>query len=152
MLAPMSLAERHKAFFYAAVTTVTSVLGGILGYLIGWLLVGAIEPWLLASGYAEAYQHARTLFDQYGVWIVFIAGFSPIPYKVFTISAGAAAMNFPGFVIASLIGRGARFFLVAGLIYAGGPGAAGQIRRVVDLVGWITVAAIGGILVWLAVT
>ena len=152
MLAPMSLAERGKAFFFAGVTTLTSVLGGVLGYVIGWLLIGSLEPWLMDSHYAGAYQHARQLFDDYGVWIVFIAGFSPIPYKVFTISAGAAVMNFPAFVVASLIGRGARFFLVAGLIYAGGPTANEQIRRYVDLIGWITVAAVAGILLWLAVS
>ncbi len=152
MLAPMALANRSRAFFYAALTTVTSVLGGVLGYLIGWLLISSIEPWLLDSGYAQAYLHARQLFVDYGVWVVFIAGFSPIPYKVFTIGAGAAGMNFPGFVIASLIGRGARFFLVAGLIYAGGPSAAAQIRRFVDLIGWIVVAAVVALLAWLAVT
>ncbi|MEL6949280.1 MAG: YqaA family protein [Pseudomonadota bacterium] len=152
MLAPMALAERARAFFYAAVTTVTSVLGGILGFAIGWFLLASIEPWLLESHYAEAYLTAQRWFEDYGIWIVFVAGFSPIPYKVFTIGAGAAAMNFPAFVAASLIGRGARFFLVAGLMYAGGPEAANHLRRYVDLIGWIVVAAVVAVLAWIAVT
>ena len=151
MLAPMSLAERRKAFFFAAVTTVTSVAGGIAGYLIGWLLIGSIEPWLLDSGYGPGYLKALHLFEEYGIWIVFVAGFSPVPYKVFTIGAGAAAMNFPLFVIASLIGRGSRFFLVAGLIYAGGPSAEAHIRRYVDRIGWATVLIVAGILIWLGI-
>lgn len=152
MLAPMALADRARAFFYAAVTTITSVLGGILGFAIGWFLLSSIEPWLLDSGYADAYTKAQSWFDTYGVWIVFIAGFSPIPYKVFTIGAGAAAMSFPAFVVASLVGRGARFFLVAGLMYVGGPDAATHLRRYVDLIGWIVVAAVAGVLVWIGVT
>lgn len=152
MLAPMALADRAKAFFYAAVTTITSVLGGILGFAIGWFLLSSIEPWLLDSHYADAYTTAQRWFDTYGVWIVFIAGFSPIPYKVFTIGAGAAAMNFPAFVVASLVGRGARFFLVAGLMYVGGPDAETHLRRYVDLIGWIVVAAVAAVLVWIGVT
>ena len=152
MLAPMALAERRRAFFFAGLTTVTSVLGGMLGFAIGWFLLASIEPWLMASHYADAYLTAQQWFDAYGVWIVFIAGFSPIPYKVFTIGAGAAAMNFPAFVFASLIGRGARFFLVAGLIFAGGAAAASTLRRYVDIIGWVVVAAIAAVLVWIAAT
>ena len=71
---------------------------------------------------------------------------------MFTIGAGAAAMNFPAFVFASLVGRGARFFLVAGLMYAGGPDAAANLRRYVDIIGWIVVAAVVAVLAWIAVT
>ena len=152
MLAPMALAERSRAFFFAWLTTLTSVLGGMLGFAIGWFLLASIEPWLMASHYADAYLTAQRWFAAYGIWIVFIAGFSPIPYKVFTIGAGAAAMNFPAFVFASLIGRGARFFLVAGLVFAGGPAAASTLRRYVDIIGWVVVVAIAAVLIWIAVT
>ncbi|MEL7375301.1 MAG: VTT domain-containing protein, partial [Pseudomonadota bacterium] len=106
----------------------------------------------LESHYAEPYHTAQRWFEEYGIWIVFVAGFSPIPYKVFTIGAGAAAMNFPAFVVASLIGRGARFFLVAGLMYAGGPEAAHHLRRYVDLIGWVVVVAVVAVVAWIAVT
>ena len=96
MLAPMCLADRNKAFRYALVAMVFSVLGGAAGYAIGYLAFEAIEPWLKESHYWGAYQTSRSWFDSYGFWAVFIAGFSPIPYKVFTIAAGVAALGFPG--------------------------------------------------------
>lgn len=148
MLAPMALANRGRAFWYAWLTTAASVAGGLAGYLIGALLLGSIEPWLLESGYAPAYLKARGWFDDYGIWIVLVAGFSPIPYKVFTISAGAAAMNLPLFLLASVIGRGARFFLVAGLIYLGGPKMADNLRRYVDIIGWVVVVLIAAGVGW----
>ncbi|MEL7310626.1 MAG: YqaA family protein [Pseudomonadota bacterium] len=148
MLAPMALAKRQRAFFYAAVTTIASVIGGLFGYLIGAWMLGSIEPWLLESGYAEGYLKAREWFDSYGIWVVFLAGFSPIPYKVFTIGAGAAAMNLPGFLLASIVGRGARFFLVSSLIVLGGEKMETQLRRYVDVIGWGVVVLVAGGLTW----
>ena len=139
MLAPMCLADIPRAWRFAAVTTVTSLLGGIAGYAIGYYALQIIEPWLHSMGYWTAYLEGRAWFDQWGVWAVFVAGFSPIPYKIFTISAGAAALNFPGFVVASLIGRGARFFLVAGLIVAGGQRMADALPKYVERIGWAVV-------------
>ncbi|MEM9171912.1 MAG: YqaA family protein [Pseudomonadota bacterium] len=149
MLAPMALAERHRAFWFAAVTTVASVAGGVAGYLIGVFLIGSIEPWLMQSHYAESYMTALTWFDTYGIAIVFVAGFSPIPYKVFTIGAGVAAMNLPLFVMVSLVARGARYFLISGLVYLGGPQAASRIRNYVDLLGWLVVVAVILVVAWL---
>jgi len=139
MLAPMALADPSRAWRLALITTLTSVLGGILGYLIGLALFDLVEPMLHRFHYWEAYLTARQWFDQWGFWAVFLAGFSPIPYKVFTISAGAVAMSFPPFVLASMIGRGARFFLVAGLMRWGGAPMEEQLRKHVDLLGWLTV-------------
>lgn len=149
MLAPMVLAERSKAWRYAAVAAIFSVLGGVAGYAIGWSMFEAIEPWLAESHYWDAYQTARNWFDDYGVWVVFVAGFSPIPYKVFTIAAGVAALNLPAFVIASLIGRGARFFLVAGLVYAGGERFEKSLARNVEMIGWVVVALAAAVIAWL---
>jgi len=140
MLAPMCMARRHRAWRYATITTVTSLLGGIAGYGIGYFLFEAVEPWLHDMGYWPAYLKGKAWFDAWGVWAVFVAGFSPIPYKIFTISAGVAVLNFPGFVIASLIGRGARFFLVAGLVIAGGRRMEEMIPRYVERIGWAVVA------------
>ena len=139
MLAPMCLADRTKAWRYATITTFTSLLGGIAGYAIGYFLFEAIEPWLRETGYWNAYLTGKNWFDRYGVWAVFVAGFSPIPYKIFTIAAGVAVLNLPGFVIASFVGRGARFFLVAGLIVAGGDRMEALIPRYVERLGWAVV-------------
>ena len=140
MLAPMCLARPGSALSLASLTTVTSVAGGIAGYAIGYFALEAIEPLLKDLGYWDAYLTGREWFTEWGVLAVLIAGFSPIPYKIFTISAGAAAMAFPGFVIASFFGRGARFFLVAGLIALGGQRFADGLRRRIDLLGWLFVA------------
>lgn len=142
MLAPMALAQPHLAWRYATITTLASVLGGILGYIIGAFFFGAIEPLLHDYGYWERFVTAREWFVQYGVWIIFIAGFSPIPYKVFTISAGVVSMSFLPFIIASMIGRGARFFLVAGLMVWGGEKMEQALRKYVDIIGWTVVALV----------
>ena len=139
MLAPMCIADRARAWRFATVTTVMSLLGGIAGYAIGYYSLEAITPWLHDMGYWPAYLVGLQWFDKWGVWAVFIAGFSPIPYKIFTIAAGATALNLPGFIIASLIGRGARFFLVAGLIVAGGDRMAAALPKYVERIGWAVV-------------
>ena len=136
MLAPMALARPDKAWYFATLTTVASVLGGVLGYLIGLFAIDAVEPWLHQYDLWDKYQLARTWFMEYGAWAVFVAGFSPIPYKVFTIAAGAMHMAFLPFVIASAVGRGARFFLVAGLMRLGGERFSEGLRKWVDVLGW----------------
>ena len=143
MLAPMVLAQRQCAWFFAALTTLWSVLGGIVGYLIGMFLFGLVaEPIIHFYDAQAAFDSAREKFQKHGIWIVFLAGFTPIPYKLFTISAGLAAMSLMPFVAASLIGRGARFFLVAGLIYAGGKRFETQLRRYADGSGWGVVCVV----------
>ncbi|WP_058615741.1 YqaA family protein [Tepidimonas taiwanensis] len=151
MLAPMALANPQQAWRLAWLTTWTSVLGGLAGYLIGWLAFAALEPWLRGSSYWPAYQQAVAWFDAWGAWAVFVAGFSPIPYKVFTIAAGALAMPLLPFALASLVGRGARFFLVAALMRWGGARMEPLLRRHIDRIGWAVVAlvVVGGIL-WYA--
>lgn len=136
MLAPMAMARPDKAWRYALLTTLASVLGGVLGYLIGRFAFELVEPLLHQAGYWEVYLQAREWFDRWGFWAVFIAGFSPIPYKVFTVSAGVAHMALLPFVLASLVGRGLRYFLVAGLMVWGGARMQQNLRRVVDVLGW----------------
>ncbi len=139
MLAPMALADPPRAWRFATITTLASVLGGILGYLIGLLAFDAVEPFIRESGYHASYLRAVAWFDVWGFWAVFLAGFSPIPYKVFTITAGVISMAFAPFVLASLVGRGARFFLVAGLMAWGGERMERTLRKYIDTVGWLTV-------------
>ena len=140
MLAPMSMAKPKSAWWYATLTTITSVLGGLLGYAIGHFAFELIQPLVGEGGrYAESFAAAESWFREWGVWAVFIAGFSPIPYKIFTISAGVLHMALLPFVIASAVGRGARFFLVAALMAWGGERMEGVLRQYVDKVGWIMV-------------
>lgn len=147
MLAPMSLAQPRRAMFFASMTTIASTVGGVAGYLIGYFLIGAVEPMLVELGWMDGYVKVSAWFGKWGIWAVFIAGFSPVPYKLFTIAAGAAAMSMPGFVLASFVGRGARFFLVASLIRWGGEPMEKQIRRHIDTIGWLTIILL--LILWL---
>jgi membrane protein YqaA with SNARE-associated domain len=143
MLAPMSMAKPKQAWWFAALTTVTSVLGGLLGWLIGHFAFELIAPLVTAGGrYADPFAAAEQWFDEWGVWAIFIAGFSPIPYKVFTISAGVLHMALVPFLIASAIGRGARFFIVAALMSWGGERMEATLRTYIDRLGWIMVLLI----------
>nr|WP_252728196.1 YqaA family protein [Alteromonas sp. C1M14] len=140
MLAPMSMSQPHRAWRYAALTTLASVLGGIGGYVLGYFAFDVwLEPIILSAGYGEKLDTTMSWFEQYGIWVVFLAGFSPIPYKIFTISAGILSMAFAPFIIASAIGRGARFFLVAGLMRWGGAAMEAKLRDYVEILGWATV-------------
>ncbi|MBF0187572.1 MAG: DedA family protein [Magnetococcales bacterium] len=149
LLIPMVLAVPAKGLVYAAWCTVGSVIGGALGYLIGyqfWQWIG--EPIIEFYGAAEKYAHLSELFNQYDAWIVGIAAFSPIPYKLFTITAGAMHSDFGVFILTSLLARGARFFLVAGLLKWGGD----RLRNLVEehlnlLVTVLTVMVILGFVV-----
>lgn len=151
MLAPMCLADRRRAWRFAMVSTLFSVLGGVAGYFIGVALFEAIEPWLQTTHYWDGYLRSQAWFDRYSIGAIFVAGFSPIPYKVFTIAAGVAALNLPGFVFASIVGRGARFFLVAGLIVLGGDRLETTLRRYVEGIGWTVVAIAVAVIGWLSV-
>lgn len=142
MLMPMALARPDRAFYYAWITTFFSVLGGLLGYAIGFWLLESIWPLMVSMGYEAKYQQVSAFFAQYGAWIVFVAGFSPIPYKLFTITAGATSMALLPFIVASLIGRGARFFLVAWLMKIGGERFEPKIRQWIDWLGWLVVGLI----------
>ena len=143
MLAPMTLARPDKAWFYASVTSLASVTGGVFGYLLGYFAFeGLVEPLITAAGYTERYIQVVEWFKEYGFWVVFLAGFSPIPYKIFTVSAGALQMAILPFLLASAIGRSARFFLVAGLIYWGGDAMERKLREYIDVLGWLVISLV----------
>jgi membrane protein YqaA with SNARE-associated domain len=149
MLAPMTLAKPDKAWFYAGLTTAASVLGGLLGYVIGVYALEIVEPWLRNLGYFDSYLLAQAWFTKWGFWAIFFAGFTPIPYKIFTIAAGAAAMALIPFIFGSLIGRGLRFFLVAGLMRWGGASLEKQLSLWVDRLGWaMVVLLIAAYFIW----
>ena len=140
LLAPMTLAHPDRGWRYATLVTVASVLGGLFGYLIGAYGMELITPFITEWGLQPSFDQAQILFDEYGLWIVFLPGFSPIPYKLFTISAGALAMSLPLFMLASLVGRGARFYLVAAFVIWGGEHFLNMERAWMSRLGWIAVA------------
>ena len=117
MLAPMCLAQRNRAWRLAMITTISSVAGGVLGYLIGMFFFDTIGQQVIDVYHAqEKFDAAVGWFSEYGVWIVFIAGFSPIPYKLFTLTSGMLGLAVIPFILASLVGRAGQFYLVASLI------------------------------------
>lgn len=122
LLIALAVAIPKKSFKYALVCSIGSVIGGCIGYLIGWKFMAVIgDKIILFYGLAPRFDYIKNLYMTYDAWAVGIAGFTPIPYKVFTISAGAFKINFLVFFLASIISRSARFFIVGGLIFAFGP-------------------------------
>lgn len=114
----LSLSRPKRSFYFAIVSTVASVLGGIAGYMIGLYFMEAIGYNIVKLyGFSEKFDYIQNLYRRYDAWAVGIAGFTPIPYKVFTIAAGAFQIKFWVFVAASAVSRAARFFIVAALIY-----------------------------------
>lgn len=130
MLIPMVLAKPARWLWLATVTTAASVLGGVLGYVIGmWAFEAVAQPVLSLYGYGERFESFRDLFNEWGWLLVFGAGLTPFPYKVITIAAGAAALNPIIFILASIVGRGARFYAVAGILRIAGPPAQAILKK-----------------------
>jgi membrane protein YqaA with SNARE-associated domain len=140
MLIPMSLARPQRAWLYAALCTVTSVAGGLLGYAIGALLYDSVGQWLMTlyhlDGKIEAF---RKGYDEWGSLIILLKGLTPIPYKLVTITSGFAGYNLGLFIVLSLIARGGRFFLTAFLLNRYGDAARETIEKRLGL--WVTVGA-----------
>jgi membrane protein YqaA with SNARE-associated domain len=149
LLIPMALAQPRKAFRFALVATIGSVAGGALGYYIGYALLDRLaQPIIDFYHYHAAFAAFQAKFAQYGVWVILIKGLTPIPYKIVTIAAGAAAFSFPLFMGASLITRGARFFLEAVLLRKFGDPARVFIEERLGLVtGLVAAGIIGGFLI-----
>jgi membrane protein YqaA with SNARE-associated domain len=145
MLIPMILANRAKAWFYATIATVGSVIGGMAGYAIGYYLFEYIgEPILRLYGYGEKYQETAALFNEWGPWILIAKGWTPFPYKVLTIAAGAFKMSIVPFILASIVARAMRFYLVAALLFWFGEPIRDFIERRLSLVTTAFVVALVG--------
>ena len=148
MLVPMVLARRDKAFTYALICTVSSVLGGILGYAIGLFLFDSVGAWLIrVYGYGQSFDDFRAAYAEYGAWIILIKGLTPIPFKLVTIASGFAAYDFPLFVALCVVTRGARFFLVAFVVKTFGPAMLEIIEKRLALWTFILVAVLVGAIV-----
>ena len=137
MLAPMVLARPERAWWLASITTITSVAGGVFGYLIGYFLFDQIGyPILEFYHLGEDFVKIQDWFGQYGLWLVLLAGLTPIPYKLFTIAAGVLSLALLPFILASLVGRASQFFLVSTLIWWGGGRIAPMIDKWIEWIGW----------------
>ena len=145
LLIPMVLANRARAWVYATICTVTSVLGGLAGYLIGYFLFDLVgQPLLDFYGYGGKFQDFAARYNDWGAWIVFIAGVTPFPYKVITIASGVTQLDLVVFLVASVVARGARFFLVAGLLYRYGAPIRSLIERRLGLIATVATALLLG--------
>jgi membrane protein YqaA with SNARE-associated domain len=151
LLVALSLGAPRRALWFATVCALGSVLGGLAGYAIGWGIWQAVAPWFFAyvpGVTPEAFVNVQQLYDRYDFWAIFAAGFTPIPFKVFTLSAGVFSISLPVFLFASTVSRSARFFLVAGLIYLYGPPIQGFIDRHFDRLAWLfLILLVGGFVV-----
>jgi membrane protein YqaA with SNARE-associated domain len=142
---PMVLARRDRAWVYAAIATVASVLGGVAGYLIGWLVFDTVgRPLLDFYGYGAKFDDFAARYNHWGAWIVFIAGVTPFPYKVITIASGATGLPMPVFMVASVAARGLRFFVVSALLYWFGPPIRAFIERYLGLLAIVFVVLLLG--------
>ena len=140
MLIPMSLARPDRAYFYATVCTLTSVAGGVLGYVIGAYLYDSVGLWLMQLYcYGDKVDAFRAAYQEWGALIILLKGMTPIPYKIVTIASGFAAYPLVPFILLSIIARGMRFFLLAFLLHRYGP----QAREIIEkrLGFWVSVGA-----------
>jgi membrane protein YqaA with SNARE-associated domain len=145
MLIPMVLANRAKAWWYATLATISSVIGGIAGYAIGYFLFSLIgQPILKLYGHTGSLDTVKAWFNDWGVWILIAKGWTPFPYKVLTIASGAFEMAIVPFIVASIVARSMRFFLVAGLLYYFGEPIRQFIEKHLTLVTTLFVAALVG--------
>lgn len=148
LLMALTLGRPARAFLFAAVCSIGSVLGGILGYFIGRFVWQAVQGFFFTYVFSrEAFETVTRAYGEQAFWATFTAGFTPIPYKVFTIAGGVASVPFVGFVIASALSRSLRFFVVAGLIHFFGPAVKTKIERHFDVLSLVFMALlIGGFL------
>jgi membrane protein YqaA with SNARE-associated domain len=149
MLVPMVLADRRRAWRIAGVCLIASVLGGMLGYYIGYALLESVGQWLVKLyGMQDGLAQFQDWYQRYGLWVILIKGATPIPYKIVTIASGIAHFSLPVFIVASVITRGIRFYLVAGLLYRFGEPIRAFIERRLTLVtSAFVVALVGGFVV-----
>ena len=139
----MVLAKPNDAWRLAGITTIMSVVGGTFGYFIGVFFFDAYGQQILSAFNAhEVFEQTKQQYTKHGLWIILLAGFTPIPYKIFTIASGVLGIALLPFIILSFFGRGARFFLVAALIRLGGDKLEATIHKQVELLGWLAVVLV----------
>jgi len=148
LMIPMVIATPDKAIRLATITTIMSVFGAAIGYLLGWGAMSVIEPWIAQMGWLPKLESARAEFVTYGVLAVGIGAFTPAPFKIFTVTAGMLSMPFLPFLLVSLVGRAAHFYMIALLMAWAGPKMEPVVRKYIEWLGWavIVLAVIGFII------
>lgn len=136
MLIPMAMTRPQRWLRMALITALASVMGGMVGYYIGFAAYDWLHHYIVQFGYLDKFNQVIAWFDQWGVLVLFVAGFSPIPYKIFTLASGVMQMAFLPFVATAFISRAARFLLVAKLAAWGGPKIEAKLRRSIEVIGW----------------
>lgn len=148
LMIPMVIATPEKAIRLATITTLMSVFGAAIGYLLGWGAMGFIEPWITQMGWLPQLEVAREEFVKYGVLAVGIGAFTPAPFKIFTVTAGMLSMSFIPFLLVSLVGRAAHFYMIALLMAWAGPKMEPLVRKYIEWLGWaVIILAIAGFLI-----
>jgi membrane protein YqaA with SNARE-associated domain len=149
MLAPMCLAQPKRGFRYAALSLLGSVFGMFVGYAIGHYAIDLIMPWIVDFGYGDHFDDIKKQAAEHGFLMLFLAGLTPVPFKLATIAAGAVGMPLLPFFLGGVIGRGKRVFLVAGAIRLGGEKAEAWLRKNIEPIGWLALVLLAGVITWL---
>lgn len=149
MLGPMCLAKPRSGFWYATISTVFSVLGALVGYAIGYLATDWVQSWVEHFGYTENFAQIQQMAADNGFWMLLVAGFVPVPFKIFTLASGVVGMPLLPFVLGALVGRGKRTYLVAGAIWLGGERMEKQLHKHVEKLGWAVLILLLGLVAWL---
>ncbi len=145
MLAPMVLAKRERAWWLASLATITSVAGGLLGYAIGYFLFDQVGTAIIEFfGKEQAFAEVKERFLRDGVWLVLLAGVTPLPYKLCTITSGLLGLALVPFIIASIVGRAGQFFIIATVLWWGGPKIEQHLRRWMEIIGWALILLVVG--------
>jgi len=149
MLAPMCLAQPKRGWWFATISLLGSMMGMFIGYAIGYYAIEMAMPFIASMGYAGEFESIKQQAAANGFWLLLIAGFTPIPFKIFTLASGAVGMPLLPFFFGALIGRGKRVFLVAGAIRLGGERAEATLRKHIEPVGWGALLLLVGLIVWM---
>lgn len=149
MLAPMCVAQPKRGFYYASLSLLGSMAGMFIGYAIGYYAIELAMPFIEKMGYAAQFESIKQAAADNGFWLLLIAGFTPVPFKIFTLASGAVGMPLLPFFFGGAIGRGKRVFLVAGVIRLGGEKAEATLRRHIEPVGWGASVLLVGVIAWM---
>ena len=151
MLAPMCVAQPRRGFYFASLSLIGSMAGMFIGYAIGYYAIEMAMPFIEKMGYAAQFDSIKQEAAANGFWLLLIAGFTPVPFKIFTLASGAVGMPLLPFFFGGAIGRGKRVFLVAGAIRLGGEKAEATLRRHIEPVGWGACVLLVGLIGWMFV-
>jgi membrane protein YqaA with SNARE-associated domain len=149
MLAPMCLAQPKRGWWFASISLLGSLMGMFIGYAIGYYAIEMATPFIAKMGYAGEFESIKQQAAANGFILLVIAGFTPIPFKIFTLASGAVGMPLLPFFFGALIGRGKRVFLVAAAIRLGGEKAEAKLRQYIEPIGWSALALLTGVVTWL---